>query len=202
MEYQRSFLEKRHTEVDTWFRHFRIDNLEDWFYRCGNASLWLMLVQLLHLIPKRFLTFSQHAPERIFGVSVKLPTYYVALLAALKTVRWYLYQISRKTSLQLFSLSTRRREVVSAMHCQERNDINNHRKENRDWHTRKFLCSTSLSKKKDDLSSWSPSREKLRLYVFCDRIIPSATLVHICWITYLFVSAPNLPYSSVYCRLQ
>ena len=29
MEYQKNFLERRHTEVYTGFRHFRIDNLED-----------------------------------------------------------------------------------------------------------------------------------------------------------------------------
>ena len=39
-------------------------------------------------------------------------------------------------------------------------------------------------------------------YLSCDRIIPSAKRVHICWITYLFVSAPHLPHPSIYCRLE
>lgn len=34
-------------------------------------------------------------------------------------------------------------------------------------------------------------------YLFCDRIVSRAKLVHICWITYLFVSAPNLQHSPV-----
>ena len=38
--------------------------------------------------------------------------------------------------------------------------------------------------------------------LFCDRIISSAKLVHICWITYLIVSAPNLPYASFYFRVK
>ena len=39
-------------------------------------------------------------------------------------------------------------------------------------------------------------------YLFCDRIISSAKRVHVCWITYLFVSPPNLPHSSVCCWLK
>ena len=42
----------------------------------------------------------------------------------------------------------------------------------------------------------------LWLYPFCDRIISSAKFVHICWMNYLFVSAPNLPHSSVCFRLK
>ena len=79
-EYRKNSLERRHNEVYAWFRNFTIQNLEDWFYCCGDAWLWLMLVQLLHLIPTRFFTFSQHAQEWIFGVQVKWRQHYVALL--------------------------------------------------------------------------------------------------------------------------
>ena len=81
MEYQNNFLNRRHTEVYTWFRNIRIDNLEDWFYFYGYSWLWSMLVQLLHPIPKSFLTFSQHAQEWIVGVWVKWRKHYMALLA-------------------------------------------------------------------------------------------------------------------------
>jgi hypothetical protein len=42
----------------------------------------------------------------------------------------------------------------------------------------------------------------LWFYLFCDRIISRAQLVHICSITNLHVSAPNLPHSSVCFRLK
>ena len=44
------------------------------------------------------------------------------------------------------------------------------------------------------------SESVLWLYVFGDRIISSAKPVHICWITDLYRSAPNLSHSSVYFR--
>ena len=71
--------------------------------------------------------------------------------------------------------------------------------------------SWSPSTEKGDQSSWSPSTEKnldkytesiLWLYLFCDRIISSAKRVHICWTTNLYVSAPNLPHSLAYFRLE
>ena len=42
----------------------------------------------------------------------------------------------------------------------------------------------------------------LWFYLFCDRIISSAKLLHICWMSCLFVFTPNLPHSSVYFRLN
>jgi hypothetical protein len=42
----------------------------------------------------------------------------------------------------------------------------------------------------------------LWFYLFGDRIISSTKLVHICWITNLFDSAPNHPHSSVCFRLK
>jgi hypothetical protein len=39
-------------------------------------------------------------------------------------------------------------------------------------------------------------------YLFCDRMISTAKRVHICWINYHFVSAPNLSHSSVCFRLK
>ena len=70
---------------------------------------------------------------------------------------------------------------------------------------------SDLTSRKGDQSSWSPSTEKnldkytesiLWLYLFCDRIISSAKRVHICWTTNLYVSAPNLPHSLAYFRLE
>ena len=83
-----------------------------------------MLVQLLHLISTRFLTFSQHAQEWIFGNEVKLLKEYVALLVIVSNL---------KEDLSAFVLAVQQAlEAVSALHRQERNEINNHGKENRD----------------------------------------------------------------------
>ena len=86
MEYRKNFLERRRTEVYihliSWFQN---PSLRRWpsllFYYDGYAWLWLMLVQLLHLIPERFLTFNQHAQEWILGVWVKWRKHYAVLLA-------------------------------------------------------------------------------------------------------------------------
>ena len=129
MVYQNNFLERRHTEVYIWFRHFSIDNLEDGFYYYGDAWLWLMLVQWLHLIPERFLTFSQHAQEWIFGIWVTWWQHYVALLVLVS---------NRKEDQSAAVLVVHQAlEVVSVVHCAERDEINNYRKENRDGHSRK-----------------------------------------------------------------
>ena len=42
----------------------------------------------------------------------------------------------------------------------------------------------------------------LWFYLSCDSIISGAKLAHICWITNLHISAPNLPHSSVYFRFK
>ena len=42
----------------------------------------------------------------------------------------------------------------------------------------------------------------LCFYLLCDAITSNAKLVHICWITNLYISAPNLLHSSVCCRLK
>ena len=42
----------------------------------------------------------------------------------------------------------------------------------------------------------------LWLYLFCDRMISSAKVILICWMTYLFVFALNLPHSMVCFRLK
>ena len=131
MEYQKDFLERRHTEVYTWFRNFRIDNLEDGFYYCGYAWLWLMLAQLLHLIPERFFTFCPHAQEWIFRVWVTLRKHCLVVLVIVSNL---------KEDQSVGALVVHQAlEVVSAAHYQERNEINNHRNENRDWHSKEFF---------------------------------------------------------------
>ena len=141
MENQKHFLARRHTEVYTWFRHFRIDNFGRWstilFYYDGHAWLWFMIVQLLHLILERCLTFSQHAQEWIFGVWVKWRKHYVALLVLASNLK--------EDQSAIVPLVHHTLESVSAVHCQGRNEIKSHRKGIRDWHTRNFLSITSLS---------------------------------------------------------
>ena len=224
MEYQKNFLERRHTEVCTWFPKFRIDHLEydqvfD-LHHCGHAWLWLMLVQLLHLIPERLLDLqSACARMDMWGFS-KLAE---VLCGAVGSV----YQISRKTRLQLFSLCTRGCRSVSAVHCSRKKWNQQQSKRNSEIDTREsfFLLSTTISSSrignKSSTSQTSLSKEMicladhrseknsneyiesiLWLYLFCDRIISSEKRVQIYWITDLFVSAPNLPRSSVCFRLE
>ena len=131
-----------------------------------------MLVQLLHLLPERFRTVSQHALEWIFGVWVRWRKHYVVLLAAIKIV--LLVSVS--------NIKEDQSAVVLVVHYQDRNEINHNRKENRDWHSRKFLSnlffypypsliqeseinsstSQTLLCKKDDLSSWPLAREEFK----------------------------------------
>jgi hypothetical protein len=80
-----------------------------------------MLVQLLHLIPKRFLTFNQHAQEWIFDVEAKLRKHYVTLLAVIKYVLLGLVS----------NLKEDQSAFVLVVHCHERNEINHNREENR-----------------------------------------------------------------------
>ena len=137
MQYQKNFLGRRHKEVCTWFRNFIIDNLEDWFYYCGYTSLWLMLVQFLYP-QERFLIFSQHAQECIFEVWVKWRKHCVALLVIVSNLK----EDQSAVALSVYQAL----EAVPTMHFQERNEINNHRKENSDWHSRKFfLLFTTIS---------------------------------------------------------
>ena len=161
-----------------------------------------MLVQLLHLIPEKFLIFRQHASEWILGVWVKLRKHYVALLVLVSNLN----EDQSAVVLVVHQVL----QGVSAVHCQERNEISNHRKENRCWHSRKFLSSVSLSKKnmiyladhRTEKNSDEYTESIFWLYLFCDSMISSVKLVHICWITNLYVSAPNRPYSSVCFRLE
>ena len=177
-----------------------------------------MLVQLLQLIPERFLTFSQHAQEGICVVEAKLRKHMWRC--------WYLYQISRKTRLQLFSWYTRRWGCYRQ--CTVRKEMKSttiEKKTKIDILETFFLLSTTISSSTICSKSSTPQISLLKkliylayhcpeknsndytesilwLYVFCDRIISNAKLVHICWIAYLFVSAPNLPHSSVYFRVK
>ena len=66
---------------------------------------------------------------------------------------------------------------------------------------------TSLLKKMIHLADHRPEKNLdeytesiLWLDLFGDGVISSAKLVHICWLTYPFVSAPNLPHSSNFFR--
>ena len=135
---------------------------------------------------------------------------------------WYLYQIARKTRLQLFSLCTMcwrqyrlctvRREMKSTT-IEKKTEV--------DIQESLFLLSTPISSSRICSESSTTQTSFIRklvyladhrpeknldeyveailwLYPFCDRITSSTERVHICWITYLFVSAPNLPHSSVY----
>ena len=68
---------------------------------------------------------------------------------------------------------------------------------------------TSLLKKMIYLADHRPEKNLdeytesiLWLYLSGDRSISGAKRVHICWITNLFVSTPNLSHSSVCCRLK
>jgi hypothetical protein len=60
-----------------------------------------------------------------------------------------------------------------------------------------YLADHRLEKNSDEYTE-----SILWFYLFCDRIISIAKLVLICWITNLYVSAPDLPHSSVYFRLK
>ena len=141
----------------------------------------------------------------------------------------YLYQSSRKTHLQLFSLCSR---------CWRRDQLGTVRKEMKSTTIEKktdgdiqesffpilYFLHTSLFfknfhgiiyfsyvtfKKRMYLADHRPEEKSeeytssiLRFYLFCGRIISSAKLIHTCWITYLFVSAPDLPHASVCFRLK
>jgi hypothetical protein len=83
-----------------------------------------MLVQLLNLIPERLLTFSQYTQEWIFGVEVKLRKHSVALLVLVSNLE--------ENPSTVVLVVHQALEAVSTVHCQERNEINNHRKDNRD----------------------------------------------------------------------
>ena len=82
-----------------------------------------MLVQLLHLIPERFLILCQHAQEWIFEIQVKWRKHSVALLASVSNLK------EDQSVVALVVQQTL--EAVLVVHCQEGNEINNNRKENR-----------------------------------------------------------------------
>ena len=181
-----------------------------------------MLFPMVHPIPERFLIISQHAQEWIVGVWVNLGNHYVALLIRVSNLK--------EDQSAVVLVVHQAQEAGSAVHCQERNEIENHRIENRDWHSREFLgCSFFYShpcllqefernhqllrprfrKKMLYLADHRPEKNSdeyteslLWLYLFYDRITSSAKLILICCITNIFVSAPNLPHSSVCFRLK
>ena len=154
----------------TLFRNFTVDNMEEWFYCCSDVQLWLMLVQLRHLVPERFLIFCQHAQEWIFGVEVKWRKQHVALLGAIKTVLSVLVSNLKKDQSAVVLVAHQALEVVSGVHCQERDAINHHRNENRDWHSRKFsllftLISISRIRNKLSTSQTSLSKKRWSIYL-------------------------------------
>ena len=79
------------------------------------------------------------ARMNIWGLSEVANALCGAACCSEKLCCWYLCQLSRKTSLQLFSFMHQALELVSAVHCQERDEINNHQKDNKDWQSRKFF---------------------------------------------------------------
>ena len=93
-----------------------------------------MLVQLLHLIPERFLIFCQYAQEWMFEVWVKLRKQNVALMVLVLKLKEGQYAVVLAVHQAL--------QVGSAVQCQERNETNNHWNENKDWHSREFLSSS------------------------------------------------------------
>ena len=116
-----------------------------------------MLVQLLHLIPKRFLTFSQHAQKWIFRIQLKLfATRKIVLLVLVSNLQ-------EDQSAAVFAVH-QALEVVSAVQCQERNEINHNRKENGDWHSRKFLCSSFFYSHQSLLQELEINDQLLRPY--------------------------------------
>ena len=72
------------------------------------------IVQWLHLIPKRFLIFCQHAQEWIFVVGVKFRKHYVPLLVLVSNLK------KDQSAVALVVRQTL--EVVSSVHCQETNE--------------------------------------------------------------------------------
>ena len=59
-----------------------------------------------------------------------------------------------------------------------------------------------LADRRPEKNSDEYTESILWFYLFCDGMISSAKRVHICWITNLFVSAPDLPHSSVCFRFK
>ena len=121
----------------------------------------------------------------------------------------YLDQISRKTRLQLFSLCTRRwrwsrlctvKKEMKSTTIEKKTEIDIRKSFFPVPHFLKMIiyladhCPVKYSDEYKDSILW--------LYLFGDRIISSIKHAHICWITNPFVSAPNLPHSSVSFRLK
>ena len=184
----------------TWFCNFRIDTVEDWFYCYSDARLWLMLVQLLH---------SQEGFPDLLSACARMDFWSLsgvakALCGAVGTC--IKYQGRPVCSCSRCALGTGGGFVCTLSGMKE---INHNRKENWDWHSKEFLSRTSLIMK-DDLSSWSPSREKLRrmhrtttlaLPLLLRDYFQRKTCPHLLD-TNPFVSAPHLPYSSVCFRVK
>ena len=111
---------------------------------------------------------------------------------ALSGKKWNQQQSNRKqidTQESLFLLST---PISSSRICSETS-----------------TTQTSLIRKLVYLADHRPEKNLdeyveaiLCLYPFCDRITSSAKRVHICWITNLHISAPNLLHSPAYFLLK
>ena len=129
---------------------------------------------------------------------------------------WFLCQISRKTSMQSFSLHTRRwiryrlgtvRKEMKSTTMEKKTELDI---QESFFHllttisssrigTKSSASQTSILRKMIYLADHHPNKKSdedresiLWFYLLCDRIISSTKLVHICWITDLFVSAPSL----------
>ena len=122
---------------------------------------------------------------------------------------WFLYQILKKTSQQLLSLCTRRwrwyrlcmvRKEMKSTTIETKTEIDIEESFFPVPHFRKKII--YLADHRPEKNSDEYTESVLWFTLFCDRIIWSAKLSHICWITYLYVSAPNLPHSSVCFRLK
>ena len=179
------------------------------------AWLWLMLVQLLNLIPKKLLLFCQHAPEWISEVQLQSRKRYVALLAVdtcIKSQRRPVCSCSRCAPGAGDGIDC----ALSGKKWNEPQSTRNQRltfkkvfffyshPSLQEFEINHPLLRPHFLKEVIYLADHCPEKNSdeykesiLLLYLFRDRIIPSTNLVYICWITYLFVSAPNLQHSPV-----
>ena len=103
MEYQKNFLERRHTEAYSWFRNFRIGDLED-----DQAFYFAMMVMLgCDWCRSSSCTWHQRGSRPSVNTRKNGCLGFEWSGESIMWRCWYLYQISRKTRLQLFLLCTR-----------------------------------------------------------------------------------------------
>ena len=221
MEYQTNRVERRHTEVYTRFRNFRIDNLED------DQAFSFILVAMLGCdwCSSRCCTWYQRGSWPFVSIrkngylGFKWSCVSIMWLCLLLKILccWNLFQIWSKASLQLFLLCIVKKEMKSTT-IEKETEIDtqetfffysqqyilqgfeiNHQLLRRHFWKKKMI---SPDDHRPEKNSDEYTESILWLYHFCDRIISGAKCVHICWITNLFVSTPNLSHSSVCCRLK